>query len=125
MKKLWFKLVERDIYYYKSKDENNKHQGMHNLSGVYLEEESQVKIENKNFFSFSIVYPKKIRRYYCDDEKEYNNWINNLKNVTGYANLTDIFEVKVRLYLFRIKSETESSDLCVLEYTKRQEEKWL
>lgn len=95
LKKLWFKLVGRDLYYYKSKEENYNHKGMHNLSGVYLQEESETQIDNINYFSFSIIYPKKIRRYYSDDVREYKEWLSILKNVTGYANLTDIYDVKV------------------------------
>ena len=37
MKKLWFKLVNKDLYYYKNKFDV-EHKGIHNLSGLFLEE---------------------------------------------------------------------------------------
>ena len=35
--------------------------------------------------------------YYCDDEKQFKDWIDNLKKATGYTNLLDIYEVKEKL----------------------------
>ena len=37
MKKIYFKLICKDLYYYNSK-EHKKHKGMHNLSGVYIKD---------------------------------------------------------------------------------------
>ena len=37
IKKYWFSLVYKDLYYYKSKNET-MHKGMYNLSGVFLKE---------------------------------------------------------------------------------------
>ena len=35
MKKTYFRLIGKDLYYYKKKEEE-KHRGMHNLSGVFI-----------------------------------------------------------------------------------------
>ena len=96
LKKLWFKLVHRDLYYFKSKEEKS-HRGMHNLSGVFIKEELSIKYEGMDLYCFSVVYPKKIRNYYVSDTKEFKDWINFMQKATGYSSLTDIYDVKVIL----------------------------
>ena len=96
LKELWFKLVYKDLYYYKNKNEK-MHRGMHNLSGLFLKAEGAKEVKGKKMYCFSIAFPSKSRVYYCDNEKEYNNWITVLKKATGYTNLLDIYEVKQKL----------------------------
>jgi len=96
MRKLWFKLVHRDLYFYKDKNELS-HRGMHNLSGLFVQVEQNKIHDGKTYYSFSVVYPAKTRIYFCDDEKQYKEWIENLKKATGYTNLLDIYDVKEKL----------------------------
>ena len=96
MKKLWFRLVHRDLYFYKDKKETS-HRGMHNLSGLFLKAEDKKVFEGKTYYCFKVVYPAKTRVYYCDNENEYNEWIKNLRKATGYTDLLDIYEVKQKL----------------------------
>ncbi len=96
MRELYFKLVHRDLYFFKSKGDNH-HKGMHNLSGLFLQKEKSVNYEGTNYYSFSVVYPTKTRIYYCKNEKEYKEWVEKLKVATGYTNLLDIYEVKNKL----------------------------
>ena len=70
---------------------------MHNLSGVFLKEELKHKIENESYFCFSVVYPKKSRIYFTDNEEDKKNWIKCIRKVTGYENLTDIYDIKEKL----------------------------
>ena len=86
-KQIYFKLIYKDLYYYKTK-EDTKHKGMHNLSGVYLKEEETQLIDGKKFYSFVIVFPAKERKYYVMDEKEYENWL----KVIRYSNLIDLYK---------------------------------
>jgi hypothetical protein len=95
MKKLWFKLVHRDLYYYKKKDDIS-HKGMHNLSGVFINEESKMNFENNELFCFSVTYPKKVRNYYVLNESDYYSWIKILQKATGYCSITDIYDIKVK-----------------------------
>lgn len=83
---------------------------MHNLSGVFLQEENQHEIDGTKFYCFSVVYPKKSRFYYVDNEEDYANWLKHIRKAIGYANLTDIYDVKVR-YLNETRKnwETENS----------------
>ncbi len=96
MRKLWFKLVHRDLYFFKDKKEDS-HRGMHNLSGLFIQVEEAKVFEGKKYYSFSVVYPAKTRIYYCIDENEYKGWIENLKKATGFTNLLDIYDVKQKL----------------------------
>ena len=93
MKKIYFKLICKDLYYYKSK-EHKKHKGMHNLSGVYIKDEGTVTINNKKLYCFNIIFPSKERKYYVSDEKEYIKWVEAIRKVVHYSNLNDLYEVK-------------------------------
>ena len=95
-KKLWFKLIHKDLYFFKN-DRETQHKGMHNLSGVFLREDPPQIINNRKFFKFSIIYPSKERSYYVGSEYEYQNWISFLKAVTGFTNLTDIYTIEKEL----------------------------
>ena len=96
LRKMWFSLVYKDLYFYKSKDDPI-HKGMHNLSGVFLKEEPDTVIENKRFHVFSIITGDKPKKYYVKDKEEYLQWICNLKKAIGYSNLNDIYEMKQEL----------------------------
>ena len=96
MRKLWFKLVHRDLYFYKEQKDYS-HRGMHNLSGLFIQVEQEKIYEGKTYFAFSVLYPAKTRIYYCDDEKQYKEWIEKLRKATGFTNLLDIYEVKQKL----------------------------
>lgn len=96
MKKIWFKLIYKDLYYYKS-PEDLMHKGMHNLSGVFIKEEQECIINNTHYFPFSIINPMKSRKYYVEDEKEYHQWLINLRKAVGYSDLNDIYEIKGKL----------------------------
>ena len=96
MKELWFKLIYKDLYYYKNKNEK-VHRGMHNLSGLFLKTEGIKEIQGKKYYMFTIIAPTKNRDYYCDNEEDYKNWVSVLKKATGYTNLLDIYDIKEKL----------------------------
>ena len=96
LKKVWFRLVHKDLFYFKN-EKDEIHKGMHNLSGVFLQEEPVKELGGKKYFSFSIQYPKKTRYYYIEKEEDYKQWIEKLKIATGYTNLTDIYEISSKI----------------------------
>ena len=96
MKKIYFKLIHKDLYYYKSKD-IKKHKGMHNLSGVYIKDEGVVTIKDKKLYCFNIIFPSKERKYYLQNEKEYLKWVESIRKVVHYSNLRDLYEIKGNL----------------------------
>lgn len=93
---MWFKLVHRDLYYFKSK-EDKSHKGMHNLSGVFINEENKFKYENSEIFCFSIAYPKKTKNYYIYEEEDFHKWIKILQKTTGYSSITEKYDIKVKI----------------------------
>ena len=96
MIKLWFRLFYKDLFYYKNKNDSN-HRGMHNLSGLFLKEEQKTLLNNKTFYSFSIIFPSKKRVYFCDNIEEYQNWIKYLRIATNYSNILEMYEIKEEL----------------------------
>ena len=96
VKRVFFKLVGKDLFYFKS-DKDEIHKGMHNLSGVFIQEEKSKEINGKTYYCFSMTYPKKTRLYYVENENEYKKWVEKLKISTGYTNLTDIYDIKEKL----------------------------
>ena len=96
MKKIYFKLIHKDLYYYKSKD-IKKHKGMHNLSGVYIKDEGVVTIKDKKLYCFKIIFPSKERKYYLQNESEYLKWVESIRKVVHYSNLRDLYEIKGNL----------------------------
>ena len=93
VKKIYFKLICKDLYYYKSKS-NKRHKGIHNLSGVFIQSNGIVKLGNKQYYCFTIIFPTKARKYYLSDESEYYNWVNTIRKIVGYSNLNEIYEIR-------------------------------
>ena len=96
MKKIYFRLICKDLYYYKSKD-IKKHKGMHNLSGVYIKDEGAVTISNRKLYCFNIIFPTKERKYYLQDESEYIKWVEAIRKVVHYSNVSELYEIKGNL----------------------------
>ena len=95
-KELWFKLVYKDLYYYKHKTDK-VHRGMHNLSGLFFKAQGFIEIKGRKMYSFSIAFSSKTRVYFCDNETDYNNWVAALKKATGYTNLLDIYDIRKKI----------------------------
>ena len=96
MKKIYFKLICKDLYFYKSKDDK-RHKGMHNLTGVYIKDEGPITVNEKKLYCFNIIFPTKQRKYYCSDENDYKRWVESIRKVVHYSNLNDLYEIKSTL----------------------------
>ena len=94
LQKIYFKLVHKDLFYYKNK-EDQLHAGLHNLSGVFIKEEPKFEFEGKFYFSLSINYGEDFKNYYFDNENDYKIWMKYLIKATDTSCLTDIYEIKV------------------------------
>ena len=92
MKKYYLVLINKDIYYYKN-DSKKEVLGMHNLSGCFYKEYPNEKINDKTFYVFSIVFPKKERKYYCGSQEVRDNFISALKNSFNYLNFFDFYQM--------------------------------
>ena len=96
IKKFYLVLINKDIYYYKDQEKKN-FLGMHNLSGCFVQEESnQMKIEGKNYYIFEIFFnnKSKTRRYYTPDIEIMKQFITNIKEAIGYMKFSDYYELK-------------------------------
>ena len=96
LKKVYFRLVGRDIYYFKN-NTDTEHKGMHNLSGIYVKDTGKVTVKDKQYFTFSILYPQKARTYYFDEEIDYKTWLDKLKLAVEYKSLLEKYNVKGKL----------------------------
>jgi Ca2+-binding EF-hand superfamily protein len=96
LKKRYFKLIHKDLYNYRNKGDAT-HKGLHNLAGVFIHEGQPLQFNEYYFYSFTMIFCNKTRVYYSDNEKEYREWIENIKLATGYSNLTDFYEVREKL----------------------------
>ena len=92
MKKIYFKLIGKDLYYYKKKGEE-KHRGMNNLSGVFIKKGEDLEFEGKKYKTITILY-KKEKSYYFDNEEDFNIWFENLNLAIQNKNLFDKYEIK-------------------------------
>ncbi len=70
---------------------------MHNLSGVFFKEEKVQTINGNQFYCFGIVYPKKTRYYFCENQDEYKSWVLAIKKVIGYSDINEIYEIGEKL----------------------------
>ena len=96
LKEVWFKLINKDLFYYKNKNDEI-YSGMHNMSGFSFEEEPIAEIEGKKYFNFRLELLSKKRIYYCNDETDYQNWVNKLKNVLNYSDVYEKYEIKEKI----------------------------
>ena len=92
LKKYYLVLIDKDIYYYKS-EHKKEVLGMHNLSGCFFKEYQAEKINDQIYYCFSIVFPKKERKYYISNSEVYDNFIKALKKSFGYLNFFDYYEM--------------------------------
>ena len=73
MKKTYFRLIGKDLYYYKKK-EDKTHRGMHNLSGVFIKKGDDFEVNGKN-----------------------KNWFDKLNTAIENKSLFDKYEVKQKI----------------------------
>ncbi len=95
MKRTYFRLIGKDLYFYKKKEEKN-HRGMHNLSGVFIKKGEDFEYDGKKYLSIVIVYKSK-KSYYFDNEDDFNIWFEKLNAAVQNKSLFDKYEVKQKI----------------------------
>jgi Ca2+-binding EF-hand superfamily protein len=93
IKKYWLVISGKDIYYYRS-EKKEELLGMHNLSGCFVSDVSEKKINDDKTFSFIIQFSSKSRSYYCFTRESCINWIKKLKESIGYKSFFDFYDIK-------------------------------
>ena len=90
--KVYFKLVDKDLYYYKNK-EDKKHSGLLNLSGIYVKENEDKIINNKNYYTLTSICEGKRTHYYFEDIKSRNIWLEKIKLAIKQKDINDNYEI--------------------------------
>jgi len=96
MRRFYLVLVNKDIYYYKS-DSKKDFVGMHNLSGCFVQECTEVKnFEGKDYYSFEIYCKNKskLRKYFAENESICKDFVQQIKKAIGYVKFSDLYEMK-------------------------------
>ena len=96
VKKIFFKIVGKDLYYYKKSDLSN-HQGIHNLSCTYVREGEDVIINEVKYFSLVINYHKKEKNYYFDNKENRNIWLEKFREVIGQKNIENKYIISKKI----------------------------
>ena len=96
MRRFYLVLVNKDIYYYKS-DSKKDFVGMHNLSGCFVQDCTEIKnFEGKDYYSFEIYCKNKskLRKYFAEKESICKDFVQQIKNAIGYVKFSDLYEMK-------------------------------
>ena len=96
VKAFFLSLINKDIYYYKDAEKKN-FLGMHNLSGCFVQEESETALlDGKNYYVFEIFFnnKSKTRKYYTPDKEIMKEFVTKIKEAIGYMKFTDYYELK-------------------------------
>lgn len=97
LKKYWYCLLEKELYVYKHKDDEN-HKQMINLVGIFIKEEPDEALDRKNIlYPFTLISVNKQRTFYLLDKAKRDEWVAVIKKAIGYANLFDFYDVKEAL----------------------------
>jgi hypothetical protein len=97
LKKYWYVLKDKELYMYKSKTEET-HKTMITLVSAFLTKDNEEKLDKKNtLYPFSLKFPNKTRTFYLVTSKEREQWMAQIKQAIGYADLKDYYEVKETL----------------------------
>lgn len=93
LKGYWYRLRNRDLYYYK-KESDEKYKGMYTLTNVFLREEEPEPYDDSNYvYSFTLIFVSKERRFYCLKKKDYDVWVEKIKAAIGYHSISTYYDI--------------------------------
>ena len=95
MKKLWVKLINKHLFYFKSKD--STHNGMNCLIRAFIKESYAREINDKDYYCFTLIFGKKEKEYFVDNEKDYLLWLNIFKKILHCENIKDLYDIKEKI----------------------------
>ena len=96
VKEIFFRIVGKDLYYYKKFDHTN-HKGINNLCCTFVKEGEDVIINEVKYFSIVINYYKKEKIYYFDNKENRNIWLNKLRDATGQENIKNKYKISKKV----------------------------
>ena len=82
------------MYFYK-KAGDETYKLFHSLIGTFIKDLPEVKSEDKLYYPLKILLPgNKSRLLYFDSKESAESWNKKIREVIGYANLFDFYDVK-------------------------------
>jgi tRNA A-37 threonylcarbamoyl transferase component Bud32 len=95
LKKIYFKLINNHLFYFKNKD--SAHIGMNCLIRAFIKESYAREINDKDYFCFKLIFGKKEREYFVDNEEEYSLWLNIFKKILHCENINDLYNIQNKI----------------------------
>ena len=95
LKKAWYVVEKKEMYCY-AMQTDKAYKKMRSLMSCFIKEELPEKTEEKiMIFPFTIVYTNALsKKYYAESKIEYVKWCDTIKQMIGYSNLTDYYDIK-------------------------------
>ena len=94
LKKHWAVLMGNELYCYRQKNDT-QHRVMHSLVGTFIKDMPEEEVDEAVVYPVKIVLPpNKSRILYFKSAEEQTNWTKLLKDVIGYANLFDYYNIE-------------------------------
>jgi hypothetical protein len=90
-RKNWAKLAHRDMYLYRNQHDL-QHVKLHNLSGMFIQENEMIKHDSREFYSFSLISSTHTDVFATAKFDEFTTWLKVLRRVTGYADVENKYE---------------------------------
>ena len=95
IKKLWFRLINKHLFYFKSKD--SVHSGMNCLIKVFIKESFAREINNKDYYCFTLIFGKKEKEYFVDNEEDYLVWLKIFRKLLHCENIKDLYDIQNKI----------------------------
>ena len=96
IKKIFFRLIGKDLYYYKKSDLTN-HKGINNLSCSFVKEGEDFVVNDVKYFSIIINYYKKEKIYYFDLKENRDIWLEKFREVIGQKNIKNKYKISKKI----------------------------
>ena len=101
IKKYWYTVVGTEMYSYKN-EESKSHKTMHSMTGVYIVQEHNEKMNDSSgksltLYPIKLVFPHKYRMYYFMEDDDRKEWIEALREAAGYRSILDYYNVSKKV----------------------------
>ena len=95
IKKIFVKLINNHIYYFKEAD--SEHYGMNCLIKVFIKESYAREINDKYYYCFILIFNKKEKEFFVDNEEEYKSWLKIFKQVLHCEDINELFDIQNKI----------------------------
>ena len=95
IKKLWFKLINNHLFHFKSKEYT--HSGMNCLIRVFIKESYAREVNDKVYYCFVLIFGKKEKEYFVDNEKDYLLWLKIFRKILHCENVNDLYNIQNKI----------------------------